>query len=116
MEMKTKTMVVNHSEGLTTLQLAAMATSKATSLNDVAGMEITVSSWAEYVREDGENKTNFLVIRDVDGSYYSTISKSFIQSFSAFVDLMGDVSDFKIVAGKSKAKSGREFLTFSVIE
>lgn len=116
MEMKTKTMIVNHSEGLTTLQLAAMATSKATSLNDVAGMEITVSSWAEYVREDGENKTIFLVIKDVEGNYYSTISKSFIQSFSAFVDLMCDTSDFKVVVGKAKAKSGREFLTFSISE
>ena len=114
-----KTMIVNHSEGLTAMQLAAMASSKATSLNDVVGVEITVSAWAEFVREDGENKTDFLVIKDTDGNYYSTISKAFMQAFSAFVDLMsdaGDANDFKFSAGKSKAKSGREFLTFTVIE
>lgn len=111
-----KTMIVNHSEGLTSMQLAAMASSKATSLNDVVGMEINVSAWAEFVREDGENKTDFLVIKDVDGNYYTTISKAFMQSFSAFVDLMSDAGDFKITAGKSKAKSGREFLTFTVVE
>ena len=79
-------------------------------------MEIHVSAWAEFVREDGENKVDFLVIRDCDGNYYSTISKAFIQGFSAFVDLMGSDDDFKIIAGKSKAKSGREFLTFTAVE
>ena len=111
-----KTMIINHSEGLTAMQLAAMASSKATSLNDVVGMEINVSAWAEFVREDGENKTDFLVIKDTAGNYYTTISKAFMQAFSAFVDLMGDASDFKFTAGKSKAKSGREFLTFTVVE
>lgn len=111
-----KTMIVNHSEGLTAMQLAAMASSRTTSLNDVAGMEINVSSWAEFVREDNDNQINFLVIKDTDGNYYSTISNSFIQSFSSFIDLMGDVGDFRVIAGKAKAKSGREFLTFSVVE
>lgn len=111
-----KTAIVNHSEGLTSMQLAAMASSKATSLNDVVGMEINVSAWAEFVREDGENKIDFLVIRDVDGNYYTTISSAFMQGFSAFVDLAGDACGCKFAAGKSKAKSGREFLTFTVIE
>ena len=111
-----KTMVVNHTEGIPAIQLAAMASSKATSINEVVGREIHVSAWAEFVREDGENKVDFLVIRDCDGNYYSTISKAFIQGFSAFVDLMEGDDDFKIIAGKSKAKSGREFLTFTVVE
>ena len=111
-----KTMIINHSEGLTSMQLAAMASSKATSLNDVVGIEINVSAWAEFVREDGENKTNFLVIKDAEGNYYTTISNAFMQAFSAFVDLVGDVNDFKFTTGKSKAKSGREFLTFTVVE
>lgn len=110
-----KTMVVNHTKDIPAIQLAAMASSKATSLNEVVGMEIHVSAWAEFVREDGENKVDFLVIRDCDGNYYSTISKAFIQGFSAFVDLMGENDDFTVVADKAKAKSGREFLTFDVV-
>lgn len=111
-----KTMVVNHTKDIPAIQLAAMAASKATSLNEVVGMEIHVSAWAEFVREDGENKVDFLVIRDCEGNYYSTISKAFIQGFSAFVDLMGENDDdFTVVAGKAKAKSGREFLTFDVV-
>lgn len=112
-----KTMVVNHSEGLTSMQIAAMASSRATSLIDVVGMEIHVSSYAEFVREDGDNKTNFLVIKDNEGNYYTTMSKSFMLGFSAFVDLVGDSNaEFTIIAGKAKSKSGREFLTFTVPE
>lgn len=113
-----KTNVVNHSEPITARQLAAMASSKATSISEVVGREIRVSAWAEFVREDGESKkVDFLVIKDIEGNYYSTISKSFIQGFSDFVDLWGDGdSVFSFIAGKSFAKSGREFLTFTALE
>lgn len=112
-----KTMVVNHSEGINARQLAAMASSKSTSIIEVVGMEIRVSAWAEFVREDGENKVDFLVIKDIEGNYYSTISKSFIQGFSDFVDLLGeDDAGLAFIAGKARAKSGREFLTFTAIE
>lgn len=112
-----KTTVANHSEGLSMAQLAAMASSRAISINDVVGAEIRVNAWAEFVREDGEKKTDYLVIRDVEGNYYTTISKAFIQGFSAFVDLLGDgVKEFSVFAGKAVAKSGREFLTFTAGE
>ena len=112
-----KTMVVNHSEGISGRQLAAMASSKATSINDVVGMEIHVFAWAEFVREDGENKVDFLVVKDIEGNYYSTISKAFIQGFSDFVGLLDeDDSGFSFIAGKAKAKSGREFITFTAVE
>lgn len=112
-----KTKVVNHSEGLSERQLAAMAASQATAIVEVAGMEIHVSAWAEFVREDGESKVDFLVVKDSEGNYYATISKSFIQSFSDFVDLLGEEdAEFSFIAGKAKAKSGREFLTFTAVE
>lgn len=112
-----KTMAVNHSEWINARQLAAMASSKATSINEVVGMEIHVSAWAEFVREDGENKVDFLVIKDIEGNYYSTISKAFIQGFTDYVDLLGDDdADISFIAGKAKAKSGREFITFTAVE
>ena len=80
-------------------------------------MEIHVSAWAEFVREDGENKVDFLVIKDIEGNYYSTISKAFIQGFIDYVDLLGDNDAYiAFIAGKAKAKSGREFLTFTAVE
>lgn len=57
-----------------------------------------------------------LVIRDINGSYYYTGSTSFLKSFKAIADEMGDEAfSIRVYRKDSKNYSGKQFLSCTIM-
>lgn len=92
-----------------------LSRSESTSLQKVAGEEITPKAW--MVREDtnhkGENVTVLSIVDD-NNNVYSTISKTFMSEFDEINRIM-DGEDFSVLVKAGVTKGGKDFITCELI-
>lgn len=84
-------------------------------MKDFIGVQIDVAAYCLYkdVYKDGK-EVEVLSIMDKDGSVCATNSATFKRDFMNIVDLM-DGEDYKIEVISGQSKSGREFVTCSLV-
>lgn len=88
-------------------------------MRDAEGTIVPVLNWMIYLDTDSNgNEQTLLSILSEDNVAYATNSKTFIESFSALLDMFTEsgeeISVIKVIGGQSKA--GRHYITCAYAE
>ena len=113
--------IINSSKELNARETYSLTRdAKIQKMSDAVGHVITPEMWIQYedqtVSRSGELEVrNVLSIRDVNGSTFATVSRTFIDEFGAMVEIFeNDIPPILVISSKSKA--GREFITCALAD
>ena len=109
--------ILSYPEQLTKLERYQLTRNNDVSIKDNEGTLITPVAWCMFEQEDEKNPDKVrtvLSIKDIDGSIYTTISKTFADEFLTIVDIC-EGSKFTISVIKGLTKAGREFVTCNLV-
>lgn len=108
--------ILSHPEQLSKLERYQLTHNNA-SIKDYSGTVITPVAWCMFEQEDEKNPDNVrtvLSIKDIDGSIYTTISRTFVDEFLDICSIVEE-SKFTISVIKGLTKAGREFVTCNLV-
>jgi hypothetical protein len=108
--------IIDSSANITKAQIFNLEHESTEKMAEAEGEPLEIVSWILQEREgDDGNPYRVLIVESADGLYYSTGSDTFINVFTDALEAFGEVKKINVATRKSR-KSGRDYLTLSIVE